>query len=234
MNRLSFLVVAVLMVLSLSACSGGKTMESNQTPTEYPATETPKAVSGADPVTTESENERSSWTSDGEVIVEFEYEKQSGHASNQFAAWVEDADGNYINTLFATKFTVNGGYKNRPDSISRWVAKSELASMEKHEVDAISGATPRQGSQYYTWDLTDKNGNAIQPGQYTVFVEGSLRWKNSVVFSATIEVGDVPNTVQAEANYIYEAADRQDVLTSDSPENAMLTNVRVRYIPGGI
>ena len=100
-----------------------------------------------------------------EVVIEFEYQKPSGRASNQFAVWIEDAGDNHVKTLFATRYTANGGYKARPDSIPTWVEKSGLASMQKSEIDAISGATPRAGSLSYTWDLTDTNGNRVSPGE---------------------------------------------------------------------
>ena len=232
MQRFSILVVAILMIISLSACSSSNNTDNNLTPKESAAVSMIKPSSGFESDTDESE--KSTWESSGEVIVELNYEKQSGHASNQFAVWVEDAEGNYINTLYATKYTANGGFKNRPDSIFRWVAKSELALMDKDQVDAITSATPQQGAQCYTWDLTDTNGDPVQYGEYTVFVEGSLRWKNSVLFSGIIDVGDSPNTVKPNAEYTYEAADSQDALTNDSPENSMITDVTVRYIPGGI
>ena len=78
----------------------------------------------------------------GVLTVTFDYEKQSGHASNQFAVWIEDMEGSLIKTLYATKFTAGGGYKNRPDSISLWVEKSGLASMPKAELDAVTGSPP--------------------------------------------------------------------------------------------
>jgi hypothetical protein len=167
----------------------------------------------------------------GTLTVIFDYEKISGSASNQFAVWVEDMDGNYINTLYATRWTANGGYKNRPDSITLWVEKSDLASMQKNEVDSISGVTPKAGNLSYHWDLKDTNGNNVSPGEYMVFVEGTLRWKNHVIYSGIITIGDTPAVVTADANYIYEANDRQAAFTSDSPENAMIGAVMVSYVP---
>lgn len=227
MKNLTIAVVALLMVFGLSACSSGNDTSSDPSPA--PAESSAPAPESGDSI--ESESEMSSVESTGEVIVEFDFEKQSGHASNQFAVWVEDVNGNLIKTLYATKYTANGGYKDRPDSIHRWVAKSELATMDKSQVDAITSATPKQGPVSYTWDLTDMNGDKIQPGEYVVFVEGSLRWRNSVLFSGNIEVGDSPVTVQASSEYYYESADGQDALTSDSPENSMLQDVTIRFIP---
>ena len=85
----------------------------------------------------------------GMLTITFDYEKQSGSASNQYAVWIEDMNGNYINTIYATQWTAKGGYKNRPDSIALCVDKSDLASMPDYYVDAISGATPRAGNVSY-------------------------------------------------------------------------------------
>jgi len=168
----------------------------------------------------------------GEVVVSFEYKRQSGSASNQYAVWVEDMDGNYVNTLYATQWTAKGGYDSRPDSIALWVVKSGISSMPDYYVDAISGATPKaSGSQSYTWNLKDINGDTVLCGEYKVFVEGTLRWKNYVLYSGTIMISDTPVTIQADAEYVYEASDRQAALTGESPENGMISAVNVSYVP---
>ncbi|MDR3288110.1 MAG: DUF2271 domain-containing protein, partial [Peptococcaceae bacterium] len=125
----------------------------------------------------------------GQLTVSFDYETQSGYASNQFAVWIEDADGKLVKTLCATAFTAKGGYKNRPDSILNWVGKSELSAMPKEQVDAITGATPKSGKLSYVWDLTDSDGDAVPDGNYAFWIEGTLRWKNYAVFSGDIAVG---------------------------------------------
>jgi hypothetical protein len=167
----------------------------------------------------------------GKLTVTFDYEKLSGYASNQFAVWIEDMDGNFINTIVATRWTAQGGYKNRPDSIAVWVSKSDPASMQQADIDAISGATPNTGELSYTWNLTDTQGNTVPPGDYKFFVEGTLRWKNSVLYSGVITLGDSPMTVQAEAEFFYEASDNQAAFTGESPENAMIGAVTASYFP---
>lgn len=163
------------------------------------------------------------------VVITFDYEKQSGHASNQFAVWIEDMNGQLIKTLCATKFTVNGGYKSRPDSIAVWVEKSGLASMTKSEADAIAEATPKSGSLSYTWDLTGVNGDHVPNGEYKFYVEGTMRWKNSVLFSGVITIGGGSFAVTAEAEYTYAASDNQAALTAESSENNMISAVTANY-----
>jgi len=189
------IIIVAALLAFVCACSGGGTK------TEQPAYEP------------------------GTLTISLDYEKQSGYASNQFAVWVEDLDGNLIKTLYATRFTANGGFRDRPDSIPLWVEKSGLATMQKADADAVSGATPSTGTLYYTWDAADKDGNAVPAGEYRFFVEGSLRWKNRVLYSGAVDTGGGNAVVKAEAAYFYEGSDSQAALSADSPENKMLGNV---------
>ena len=101
--------------------------------------------------------------------------------------------------------------------------------MDSSQVDAITSATPPTGHLSYTWDLTDANGKKVAPGQYKFFVEGTLRWKNSVLYSGVINAGGDTATVQAKAQYNYEGSVSQPALTKDSPENSMLGPVTAKY-----
>jgi len=163
------------------------------------------------------------------VTITFDFAKQSGYASNQFAVWIEDADGGFVKTLYATRFTANGGYQNRPDSIPLWVERSGLAAASG--ADAVTGATPKSGPLSYAWDLTGANGERVPDGTYRFFVEGSLRWKNRVLYSGEITIGGGAAVAEAEAQYTYEGSADQPALTGESPENGMLGAVTAAYIP---
>ena len=244
------IVSAVLILLaSLSACSDRSEQDTLPVPSPEPSAVSesisPESVAPltAEPFATPEGAQEPSHQPDsqsepgtpmpvsGEVVISFNFERQSGSASNQFAVWIEDTSGNMIKTLYATGYTANGGYRDRPDSIALWVERSGLASMSADEVDAISGATPGTGQLSYTWDLTDMDGETVLPGEYQFFVEGTLRWKNFVLFPEVVELGTAPLTVQAVAEYTYEASSRYGALTSDSPENNMITSVAVAFIP---
>jgi hypothetical protein len=166
----------------------------------------------------------------GTVVISFDYRRQSGHASNQFAVWIEDTEGVYVKTLYATRFTAVGGYKDRPDSLSVWAERSGLAGMSDDRVDAITGATPQTGLLEYIWDLTGENSEPMPTGTYKCFVEGSLRWKNRVLYSGGIEIGDKPAVAEMTAEFVYEASDRQPALTADASENGMIGAVKAEYI----
>jgi hypothetical protein len=79
--------------------------------------------------------------------------------------------------------------------------------------------------------LTDADGNAVPSGEYGFFIEGSLRWKNRVLYSSVSEIGDTPATAGTSAEYFYEASDDQPVLSSDSPENSMFGTVTANFVP---
>jgi len=165
----------------------------------------------------------------GEVVVGFDFVRQSGHASNQFAVWIEDLEGNYVKTLYATRYTVNGGYRDRPDSIAVWVERVGLAGMT--DVDTITGPTPQTGRLAYAWDLTDSEGEAVPAGTYVFMVEGTLRWKNRVLYAGEIMIGAEGMSAEAEAEFVYEGAQNQPELSGESPENGMISSVNAVYAP---
>ncbi|NLI53422.1 MAG: DUF2271 domain-containing protein [Clostridiales bacterium] len=163
------------------------------------------------------------------VVISFDFQKQSGYASNQFAVWIEDADGAFVKTLYATRFTASGGYRQRPDAIPVWVERSGLAEMD--DVDAITGATPKSGALRFVWDLTDADGERVPDGTYRFFVEGTLRWKNQVLFSGELTLDGSAASAEATPQYAFEASPEQPALTDESPERGMITAVRAEYIP---
>ena len=233
-GKLYALAVVLLLLAALCACAGPGKPDALSAPT-HKAANTEAAADNiaptADDTIAVADNDVPGAAAiiAGEVIITFDYKKQSGTASNQFAVWIEDMDGRLIKTLYATRFTANGGYKNRPDSIPLWVEKSGLAALTKSETDAITSATPKAGTLSYSWDLTDTNGNMTASGAYRFLVEGSLRWKNRVLYSGMIEIGKHPVTVQAEAEYFYEAAGKQPALAEDAPENSMISAVSASF-----
>lgn len=163
----------------------------------------------------------------GKMTITFDYLAQDGYASNQFAVWVENESGVVVKTLYATRFAAKGGYEKRPDAIPLWVERSGVATMK--DVDAITSATPKSGSLEYSWDLTDASGARVPDGTYRYYVEGTLRWKNSVLFTGEITLDTSATSSQANAEYTYAASDDAPALTKDSPENGMIANVQATY-----
>jgi len=194
-------LTVVLTVVLLCACSGGGAIH--------------------EPASPES----------GSLTISFNFDRQSGWASNQFAVWIEDMNGNYINTLYATRWTANGGFATRPDSIHQWVEASGVAHMPQSEVDSVSGATPASGELSYAWDLTDKNGDMVERGEYRFFVEGSLRWRNRVLYTGIVDLGGGEATVMGNLEFIFEASGSNAALSNDASEMSMITEVVAVWIP---
>jgi hypothetical protein len=162
--------------------------------------------------------------SPAKVEVSFNFHKQSGFSTNQFAVWIEDSRGNVVKTIFATKFTAGGGWSKRAESIPLWVSKSGLSSMNKNDIDAFSGATPRTGALSYRWDGLDKNGSSLPGGEYQVFLEATLKRDDRVLYSAPVILGNGGgNPVEAAPKAVY--------FGTGTKERGMVENVKVVYRP---
>jgi hypothetical protein len=153
------------------------------------------------------------------VEVSFNFVKQGGFGTNQFAVWIEDSNGNFIKTLYATKFTAQGGWKKRDQSIPQWVKQSGLAKMGKAQIDALTGSTPKSGALRYVWDGKNQNGTAVPAGEYKVFVEASLRGENRALYSTTVQIGSSPGQTEPAVQYF----------GSSTAERGMIGRVLVQY-----
>ena len=122
--------------------------------------------------------------------VSFHFTRQGGIASNQFAVWIEDIQGRYVRTLYATRWTATGGWQRRETSVPQWVNRSGLAGRGHAHIDALAGPTPQTGVLSYLWDGRNYAGQPVPPGEYQIFVEGSLRWENRVLYTAVVRLGE--------------------------------------------
>ena len=115
--------------------------------------------------------------------------RRGGIASSQYAIWIEDESGKVVRTVYATSFTVKGGYAYRKEAIPTWVHKANPAKMSPNRIDAITGVTPRDGTLNYIWDGKSDDGKPVPKGTYTLFVEGTLYWKSRIVYSGKVNWG---------------------------------------------
>jgi len=154
------------------------------------------------------------------VELTFNFSRQSGAASNQYAIWIEDAHGRHIKTIYATRWTANGGWSRRPTSIPLWVKQAGVSEMTSAQIDAVSGATPRTGDLTFMWDGTNSRGMSVPAGNYILVIEGTLRWENIVYYRAPIALGQ--GAANANVNVEY--------LGDSTSERSMISNVRVRVL----
>jgi hypothetical protein len=158
---------------------------------------------------------------DRHVEFSFSFARQLNHSTNQFAIWIEDMDGNYINTLYVTRWTAQGNYRRQEKTIPIWVARAEPDSLSAAEIDAMSGATPRTGQYFAYWDFTDSQGQPVTDSQYRYVIEGTLYRYDDVRYSGVIAVGSEEWGEYPAPSYSNE----------DSKHKSMLTNVKVTYYP---
>ncbi|MGI6004423.1 MAG: DUF2271 domain-containing protein [Christensenellales bacterium] len=184
------ITVTILLVLVISCLPGCARRGA------APGTGTPQTQPQGSPTAPDADGE-----SAGRLTVSFDYEKQSGSGSNQFAVWVEDDQGQVLETLFATRYTAQGGYEDRPDSLREWVSRANPAQMDQAQLDAISGATPESGEQEFVFDCVNENGRALEEGTYRFFVEGTLKMQSSVLYTGTFVIGEGRQEITPEATY---------------------------------
>ena len=138
--------------------------------------------------------------------VSFNYQRQAGPGSNQYAVWIENEKGEVVKTLFVTSFTTKGrtrgneqpmrGYIKRPACVPTWVKTSKANDFSDQQLDAFTGATPQaNGTQTFTWDFTDQDGKTVQKGTYKVLVEATLFNASTIIYSGTFSTQDKPGSI---------------------------------------
>ena len=137
----------------------------------------------------------------GKVEITFDYVKKQGPGSNQYAVWIENEKSEVVKTLFVTSFTTKGriregepikrGYTYRPACVPTWVTNAKAAEMTDTELDAFTGATPKEGGiQTFTWDFTDAAGNKVAKGNYKVCVEATLKNEYRILYVGNFSTKD--------------------------------------------
>lgn len=230
LTKRRLVLLVLLLALLLSACGENASGASDSTPGSVSSAtpedsalgDTEKSPDADLPEPDKAETPTAADLPNGTLEIFFNFTRGTTPASNQFAIWIEDSNGNLVKTLYVTNFTANGGYTRRAESIPTWVSKANPAELPDAEIDSISGATPRAGTFSYTWDGTDKNGNMVAKGTYTVYVEGTLYWTSSVLFHGDFEFGgEAQEDILMISDYTEDEATNRD----------MLTNVSATYIP---
>ena len=91
--------------------------------------------------------------------VSFDYQRQAGPGSNQYAVWIENEKGNVVKTLFVTSYTTKGrarggeqpkrGYIVRPACVPTWVktVKASLGTSLTSKARLFSRGTIRLWSK---------------------------------------------------------------------------------------
>ena len=156
--------------------------------------------------------------------VSFNYLKQAGPGSNQYAVWIENEKGEVVKTLFVTSFTTKGrvrgneqpmrGYLKRPNCVPTWVKTVKPESLSDQQLDAVTGATPKaNGKQTFSWDFTDQQGKKVKDGKYYVKVEATLYQASSIVYTGSFSSKDKAGNVALTSKLTEPAESHQGMIT---------------------
>ena len=155
--------------------------------------------------------------------VSFNYQRQAGPGSNQYAVWIENEKGEFVKTLFVTSYTTKGrargneqpkrGYIVRPACVPTWVKTSKAEEKTDVQLDAVTGATPQGGIQTFTWDFTDEQGKVVSQGTYKVKVEATLIFDSDIVYTGTFSTKDKPGNITLTSELTKPDEQHKDMVT---------------------
>lgn len=160
----------------------------------------------------------------GTLEISFNYTRQAGPGSNQYAVWVENAEGQVVKTLFVTEFTSKGrsrdgskparGYTYRTSCVPTWVQHVGAENLTDEQMDAFTGATPAEsGVQTFTWDFTDQAGQPVAKGTYRFYVEATYNGASVVTYTGTVAFGAPAADLPVETSYIEKSEERMDMIS---------------------
>ncbi|MCH5150237.1 MAG: DUF2271 domain-containing protein [Spirochaetales bacterium] len=157
-----------------------------------------------------------------QVEISIQWKQAAGFGSNQCAVWVEDENGNYVKTIYVSKFTGDGGFKKRPACLTLWRSKAEISDFVPIEIDAVTLPTPKNGANLYCWNLTDANNSPVPKGIYYLKVESNLRNEKRAVWTGKIDISKDQDSCDATVEYF-------SIEKNDAEKENTVTNVSIKY-----
>ncbi len=157
--------------------------------------------------------------------VSFDYQRQAGPGSNQYAVWIENEKGDVVKTLFVTSYTTKGrtrpgeepmrGYVKRPNCVPTWVKKAKAAEQTDLQLDAVTGATPQAGgTQIFTWDFTDQQGKTVPQGTYKIVVEATLYQASDIIYCGSFSTRDKAGDIKLTSTLTEPDENHKDMVTN--------------------
>jgi hypothetical protein len=166
---------------------------SSVTATAAPTTSTtstttrPRTSSTTTSSTTDAPPSGASFPSGAELVVDFTFAASGGGRVNNpyIAVWVEDPDGNLVDTI-SLWFEQGKGVRWLPD-LRRWYAASDGG-----DDTTMSGATRVAGSYTVAWDGTDLDGQVVPAGDYVLHIEAAREHGPYELVTGDLTIGDQP------------------------------------------
>jgi len=158
------------------------------------------------------------------VELSFNYEKQGGAGSNQWAVWIENSKGEVVRTLYVSSFTTKGrgsmngqrrrGYTFRPTCVPTWVKNAKAEEMTDEQIDAVTSATPSaSGQQTYTWNFKDAQGKDVPAGEYKICLEATLYFESIILYSGTFSTKDKAGEIKLTSSLTQEDEQHKNMIT---------------------
>ena len=164
-----------------------------------------------------------------ELEISFNYTKQAGPGSNQYAVWIENEDGDVVKTLFVTEFTSKGrsrggqpaqrGYTYRPTCMPSWVKAVKAETLTDAQMDAFTGATPaNSGVQTFTWDFTGQDGQAVDAGNYKVYLQATYYNEGIVTYCGEFSSSSSPGPLELTETFAADVQEHKDMISQVKAE----------------
>jgi hypothetical protein len=140
--------------------------------------------------------------------IQIEFIKGNQHNHPSFAIWIEDMEGNYIETIFVTEYVAKGkfryselspgkwqnepGFVRRPATLPYWAHKRNIKAPDGLYIpspdtpvpDAITGATPRGNF------TLNANANVLKDKKFRVLMEINQPWDSNKYWTNNKYEGD--------------------------------------------
>lgn len=163
---------------------------------ESTTSEAESTTTEAESTTTEADEPGTTVASPGvfppgaELAVTFTYQpSDSGQTRNPYVAvWVEDSDGNLVDTISVWFLQSQKGLRWL-DDLRRWYSVSGQGADT-----TMSGATRVAGSYSVVWDGTDLAGAPIAQGDYVLYIEAARERGPYSITSTSLTIGETATT----------------------------------------
>lgn len=151
----------------------------------------PSATTGQAESTTATPPSAASAAQAQEMVVTFSYQPSSGGQAKRpyVAVWVEDSNGNFVDTI---SLFYEQGRKG-----AKWLSDlRQWNSASRAQDTTMSSATRLPGTYTVAWDGTDASGNPVEPGEYVLNIEAAREHGPHSFTSTTFDAGSGSVTVQ--------------------------------------
>lgn len=131
------------------------------------------------------------------VTISFDFARQNQPNGDQFALWVENDRGQVMKQLFVTKDATTVQGKQDLNTLPLWAGKVRNHTPQA-VIDATAGTTPENGPVRYYWDLTNKKGQPVPDGTYTVYIAATQSKNEQLNWRSLVTVKNGQATVAAQ------------------------------------